>query len=585
MLSGHAKPQAMVVGLLLIHAGLLAFLGTRYSPTIDEVGHLPAGLYTWEFGRFDVYRVNPPLVRTLAALPVWLSEPEYDWRSYRAGLMARPEWNLGRDLMVANGEPSLWYFTWARWVLIPVSLLGGLVCYRWAKDLYGVAAGLTALTLWCFSPTVLGYGALITPDLSAAACGVTASYVFWRWLRTPTAGWTLAAGVMLGLVQLTKMTWVILFVLWPVLWVIWQIGRRSQVEGRGEGSLDIRHSTFNQLSKLAVILVLSLYVLNVGYAFDGTLTRLGDYQFVSRAFSGQDFDDDETEVGGNRYIGTWCESLPVPLPRDYVTGMDVQRREFEQLKWSFLRGEWKRGGWWWYYLYAVAIKEPLGTWCLLGLGLGLIAAWKVSPSNVSWMDTLAVVLPGLALFVLVSSQTGFNKYIRYVLPAFPFAFVWASQAARLIEHAGRRWLVPVGGALLWSVASSLWVYPHSLSYFNESVGGPSGGHEHLIDANVDWGQGLYDLRDWLDAHREAVPVGVACRAYVPLELMGLDFEPVPREPQPGWFILGRHDRHDRSGGYAYFNRFTPVDSVGGCFDVYHLTREDVASLGTATNAD
>ncbi len=574
MLSGRANPQALFVGLLVIHAAFLACLATRDSPTIDEVGHLPAGLYTWEFGRFDVYRVNPPLVRTLAALPVWLSKPEYDWSSYRQGLTARPEWELGGDLMLANGEASLRYFTWARWMLIPVSLLGAFVCFRWARELYGVSAGSTALTLWCFSPTVLGYGALITPDLSAAAFGVTAAYAYWRWLRSPSMGWTLVAGVTLGLAELTKMSWVILSALWPVLWGIW-VSRGSKVEGRDEANLDPQPSTFNQLGKLAAILVIGLYVLNVGYAFDGTLTRLGEFDFVSQGLSGNEFSHGETELGGNRFIGTRAERLP----RDYVSGLDIQRWEFERGKWSFLRGEWKHGGWWWYYLYAVLVKEPWGSWCLLGLAM--IAAYRVPSSNVTWRDTLAVVLPGLVLFVLVSSQTGFNRYIRYVLPAFPFAFVWASQAARLLTPAERHWWLPVCGALMWSVASSLWVYPHSLSYFNESVGGPAGGHEHLIDANIDWGQDLYELREWLEEHPQAAPVGVACQAYVPLEVLGMKFDSVPREPQPGWFIVSRHDRHDRSGAYAYFDRLDPVDSIGGSLDVYHVTASDVTRLHEA----
>ena len=573
----------MVVGLLVIHAALLSYLATRYSPTIDEVGHLPAGLYTWEFGRFDVFRVNPPLVRTLAALPVRLSDPEYDWSSYREGLTARPEWSLGGDLMRTNGEVSLRYITWARWMLIPISLFGGFICWRWAKELYGAAAGLTALTLWGFSPTVLGYGALITPDLSAASLGVTAAYTYWRWLRTPSTVWTLIAGMTLGLAELTKMTWLILFVLWPVLWLARVIRRRSNVDGRENEPLDIQPSTFNQLNKLAVILLLGLYVLNVGYAFDGTLTRLGDYQFVSRTLSGQEFNTGETEVGANRFVGTWCESLRVPLPRDYVTGIDLQKREFERGKWSFLRGEWKHGGWWWYYLYAVLIKEPLGTWCLLGLAM--IAAWKVPTRNVHWTDTLAVVLPGLVLFVLVSSQTGFNKYIRYVLPAFPFAFVWISQGIRLVELDRQRWSLPVCGVLLWSIASSIWIYPHSLSYFNESVGGPSGGHKHLIDANVDWGQGLYDLKDWLDAHPDSKPLYVACRAYVPLEVLGLEFDRVPSTPESGWFILSRHDRHTRSGEYSYLDSLTPVDSIAGCFDVYQISADDVSRLMRSTHTD
>jgi len=56
--------------------------------------------------------------------------------------------------------------------------------------------------------------------------------------------------------------------------------------------------------------------------------------------------------------------------------------------------------------------------------------------------------------------------------------------------------------LLWSAASSLWIYPHSLSYFNESIGGPLNGPKHLLGSNVDWVQDLRYLIDWFDQQKE-----------------------------------------------------------------------------------
>lgn len=55
--------------LLLGHALLLAWGAYRHSPTIDEWGYLPAGLMHWREGRFDIFRVNPPLVRLVATWP------------------------------------------------------------------------------------------------------------------------------------------------------------------------------------------------------------------------------------------------------------------------------------------------------------------------------------------------------------------------------------------------------------------------------------------------------------------------------------------------------------------------------------
>lgn len=60
-------------------------------------------------------------------------------------------------------------------------------------------------------------------------------------------------------------------------------------------------------------------------------------------------------------------------------------------------------------------------------------------------------------------------------------------------------------SLCWLSASSLWIYPHSLSYFNESIGGPLNGPEHLLGSNLDCGQDLRYLDKWLKQHPQAIP--------------------------------------------------------------------------------
>src|SRR5438128_1492611 len=94
------RPGFWVVALLLTHAGLLAYAATKHSPSIDEVAYLPAGVSHWKFGRFDLYRVNPPLVRMVAVIPVLLFErPEIDWSKYTNAPGARSEFVIGRDLI------------------------------------------------------------------------------------------------------------------------------------------------------------------------------------------------------------------------------------------------------------------------------------------------------------------------------------------------------------------------------------------------------------------------------------------------------------------------------------------------------
>ena len=111
------------------------------------------------------------------------TSPATNWDRYDTSPIARPDLEVSQDFLNANGLQSLRYFTLARWACIPFSILGGYICLRWARDLYGVAAGFLALILWCFCPFVLGHASLITPDAHAAALGLTACYVLWRWLR------------------------------------------------------------------------------------------------------------------------------------------------------------------------------------------------------------------------------------------------------------------------------------------------------------------------------------------------------------------------------------------------------------------
>ena len=52
----------------------------------------------------------------------------------------------------------------------------------------------------------------------------------------------------------------------------------------------------------------------------------------------------------------------------------------------------------------------------------------------------------------------------------------------------------------WVAGASLWVYPNGISYFNEWIGGPRNGWKYLADSNIDWGQNLPDLMDYIRRH-------------------------------------------------------------------------------------
>ena len=50
----------------------------------------------------------------------------------------------------------------------------------------------------------------------------------------------------------------------------------------------------------------------------------------------------------------------------------------------------------------------------------------------------------------------------------------------------------------WYLVENLRVYPYYLTYFNQVAGGPSGGYRYAVDSNLDWGQDLKRLADWVN---------------------------------------------------------------------------------------
>jgi len=565
-----------------VHAALLAWSGWRHSPCYDELGHLAAGVSHWELGRFDLYPVNPPLVRMVASVPVALAGSGFDWRYYNDNPKARAQHQIGKVAFQADPERTMLLLTIARWACIPLSVLGGCVCYLFARDLYGSRAGVMAACLWFFCPNVLGHGALVSPDVGAAAMGVTALYLFWRWLGKTTWGWTLAAGAGLGGAELSKTTWIILFGVLPLVW----IAARLSEEGVGSRFARLRQESL----KLAVILLLGIFAINAGYAFEGSFQRLGQYEFHSTAFGGAVKPQLGEFSGTNRYAGTWAADVPVPLPKNYVVGIDFQKSDFERGMWSYLRGQWRQHGWWYYYLYGLAIKVPLGTWTIVLLAAG--ASLLSTRYRASWRDDLVVLTPAIALLVFVSAQTSMTHNVRYVLPMFPFVFVWASKVAGAFEVGWARnarsnplaagegvrrhrvVAVAAAAALAWAVTSSLTVYPHSLSYFNELVGGPAGGPAHLLDSNIDWGQDLWYLNQWVEAHPEASPLRLTFHGTFDARLPGVESAAPPPRPTPGWYALSVTEIRSPSPSYEYFLRCRPVATAGYSIYVYHVTLDD-----------
>lgn len=560
----HVKSQRLrrliVATALMLHIAMCAWGAWRHSPTLDEPAYLAAGLSHWEFGRFDLCRVSPPLVRIVAGKAVrLLARPKLNWKRYYVAPGHRSEHDVGHDLLEANGPNTLWLFTLGRWSCIPFSLLGACVSYRWARELFGDSAGIMALLLWCFSPNILAHAQLLTPDIGVSSLCLMACYRYYWWAKSPT--WLRAglAGFVLGLAVLAKTNAIVLFPTFVVA-----VG----LNAIGSTKLRCSEKLFQGLFSLAV----AIYTINLGYGFEGSLKPLRDYEFVSHTFAG-DVPDKQT---GNRFRHSWIGKTPVPLPAAFLEGIDLQRKDFEntdaKMK-TYFRGRWYNHGWWWYYLYVILVKVPIGTVLLTIAGTIAVAVRQHSNRRVC---LLYIILPGSTLFLLPCTQTGFGHSLRYILPAFPFAFLMAGATGSFVRS--RHSQIVCSGILCSTIVSSCCVYPHCFSYFNETSGGPKRGHFHLLDGNVDWGQDVIYIREWVDSQKIAEPVYVAI--WSPLQPKTLNWNiSEPRrlptgEYPPGWYVISvNHLRHEYRAGRAdldSFNTQIPVNSIGYSTRIYQV---------------
>jgi hypothetical protein len=357
-----------VAAVLAIHAALGISAACRLTTTHDEYWHLPVGLLNLKTGRFHFDNLNPPLCRMTAALPLLFTSAQ------TGPVDADRDW-LGRGdaFVAANGPRYGAWFLLGRTMIALISILGGLVTAIWARELFGDAAGCLAACLWAFEPNLIAHGSLVTTDMGAAAFFVFTLFALWKFVARP--GWktALVFGVVLGLAQLAKFTSLLLYPIsiaeFAILVIAGRAIRRGELpsqqpsdERKGatqrsvaadRPSAPAESNSIVRMCGLGVVaLLVSLLVLNAGYLFRGSFSTLRSYDLQSGALRG--VAHRLQSIGG----------MPVPLPRDYVEGLDNQRHVMEQKHPVFLDGEWSEEGFAHYYLWGLFYKlpHPLSSW-------------------------------------------------------------------------------------------------------------------------------------------------------------------------------------------------------------------------------
>ena len=571
-----------LVGVLLALFLVLIWPGLKTNtPTVDEFAHVPAGYLYWRTGDFTLYNKTPPLVRLVATAPLLLRDrpPRLDTTVADTARGAWAPWMVGTHFMRANRARYFDHFFLARVPIVVLGMLGGLVVFAWSRHLFTTKGGLFSLFVYCLSPTVLAHAGLATTDITFAGLWVAALFVWALFLETPTWPRLVGASAIAALAALSKYSGLLLL---PVFGLI-AVSVFALAPPRGHRLppfSNIRtawlRKTAGGIATTAVLALVVCLVIGLLYRFAETPTALRD-------------------LPGNRPLAAFMHDsslgvIPFPLPAEYLRGLDQQLADAERGDVpAYLLGEWSREGWPSYFLITFVVKTPvaiLALFVMLGIfvrhwGEGLARRRRVM---------LTLLFPAL-MYAVVLSASNLHLGVRYLLPCYVLLFVALGGTREIVGRRPGQGLKVVFVLLcLWLVATTVAVRPHFLAYFNEFAGGPTRGDRVLVDSNIDWGQDLGRVAEYLEARNINEPVALLYFGHVDPALYGIEWQfpraaPLAPDEQRGLVIASVNYVHGypyptmytsppqwiASGTYRWLSTYEPIERIGYSLLVYDFS--------------
>ena len=231
---------AALIGIFCIQALLTL---PHLSATSDEPIHIASGYTYWTTRDFRMNPEHPPLAKLLAAIPLLALRPRFD--------RSEQSWGAGIEDVFAfkflYGNDADRMLFWSRVAMILLAAFGAAVTFVWARDLFGGAAGIGAVTLYTFCPNLLGHGMLVTTDVPLAVFTVLTLYLFWKRGTNPSWRSDVLTGLALGAAMASKFSGAAL----PLVLIVFCLIRK-------------------QMKSLFIMAAASVIVIEAAYLFSAT---------------------------------------------------------------------------------------------------------------------------------------------------------------------------------------------------------------------------------------------------------------------------------------------------------------------------
>ncbi len=632
--------KTKILAIIIISTAVVLAITSVWNDSlvVDEIPHIGAGYSYLTKQELRLNPEHPPLAKDLAAIPLLflkLKQTVFETKFWQSDVNG--QWEFGRNLIYNSGNDANLITRFAKLPMLLFFVLAAVLIFKWGKKLYGNAGGLIALALFSFSPTILAHSRFVTTDVPALFGILASTYFFLKYLQQNSRKNFWLAGIAFGIALLTKFSTFLLVPYFLILALVWGL-----IDQRRRGTLFASHGRFRNdghkvcdgplrnpcstaetktlftgafryILKTILIFVVGVILVVWPVYFFHTYRYPSAHQKADTVNLLQSY--------GNRPLANtmiWASDKPgIRALAGYGLGLLMVNQRAAGGNTTYFLGEVSRFGWRNYFPIVYFIKEPLAWWGLVLVaiftvigqltrgGVGtfhrLSADWQTSSRDYFLKNHFTEFAMILWIFIYwyISINSTLNIGVRHLLPTYPFAILLVSgQLSRILAHLKKtsaRSLVFVPSFLIfsllaWYVVENIRTYPFYLTYFNQTVGGPSGGHNYVVDSNLDWGQDLKRFSQWVEKNNlpkiELDYFGWAEPSYY----LGNTYEKLSsqkyksaedfraRNQTDGWlavsatFLEGSQGPPDqfKPVNYLWLKSYQPVTTIGHSIFIYRI---------------
>jgi 4-amino-4-deoxy-L-arabinose transferase-like glycosyltransferase len=567
--SWKSPKYAICIAALLLACMMaeLSFAGKQQSQTFDEADHILAGYRYWKCSDFAANPEHPPMVKLVASFPLLfhkLSNPS-PLCGY-ANPSTRRDFLNGRAFLYSNDVDSILFQTRLFASLFTVAL--GAVLFASAYMMFGLGPALIALTMFVFEPNILAHGFLVTTDMGLTCCLYSAVFAFYLYLEKRTKRRLVLTGILTGTALAAKHSGVLVF---PILLAIAIVDLTVRPQCR---SANKQSPVSERLFSLAVTLV---FIGAIAYV---TLWAFYGFRFAARPGA---------HVMAIPVVdparGSLLKALTIAftgllhihfLPESYLYGLKHVLAALQEGGPIFILGKTYSTGRWFYFPAVFIVKSTLGF--LLLLLLATMALFFARNKNTRALS-IFVIPP--ALYLAFCFPSNLNVGIRHLLPVYPFLIVLAAAGTwEFSKYRAARYLAALLIAL--HVVSSLASFPNYIPYSNEAFGGTKNTYKVLGASNVDWGQSLKAISNyvrtnhisdcWIAYLTSADPTyyETGCKL-LPTAAAWVSRDDMSGPEVEGTLLIGASELEGtwEMNPYSQFRRTVPAENISGTVLVFH----------------